>query len=83
MEKKIEVVTKEGKIIRVMPHMVKDSEKFGTTRTKRTLKDVPKELIKVAKIVEPDPLPVMETTQPVEEVVEKKRKAPVRSKATK
>jgi hypothetical protein len=83
MEKKIEVVTKEGKIIRVMPHMVKDSEKFGVTRTKRTLKDVPKELIKVAKIVEPDPLPVMETTQPVKEVVEKKRKSPVRSKATK
>jgi hypothetical protein len=98
MEKKIKVQIGE-RTVRIMPHMMKDAEKFGATTEKKVLRDVPKELIKVNPLprmneVKPDsnkPLEeVRNLTEPKPdsqkepEVTEKKvRKAPVRSKAKK
>jgi len=83
MEKKVELIMPDGRKVRVMEHQAHDAiTKFGASKTKKEVKDVPKELLKIPEIkkVEPelkevDPLPVME--------VKKERKAPVRSKATK
>ena len=94
-EKKIEVII-NGKVRRVPEHMLEDMMKFGATTTKRTVKEIPKELLKFPEpkkmIVPPkevisDPLPKMEITEPVKEAAETfdkpKRKSPVRSKAKK
>jgi hypothetical protein len=91
MEKKIEVITKEGKIVRVMPHMMGDMAKFDVTQSKRVIKDMPKELTMVTKaVIKPEikpeitQLPEMKSTitdAPAEMAFEKpKRKPPVRSK---
>jgi hypothetical protein len=47
MEKKVSVITKEGKAVRVMPHMLEDMALFGVTQVKKIVKETPKELIKV------------------------------------
>ena len=79
MEKKIEVEI-DGRKVRIMPHMLKDAGRFGATQTKRQIKEPPKELGEMKKIILPpklkipepeakaDELPVEEL--PVEEVKE-------------
>jgi hypothetical protein len=59
MEKKIKVQIGE-RTVRIMPHMMKDVEKFGATTEKRVLREVPKELIKSV-----NPLPKMTEVKPV------------------
>jgi hypothetical protein len=61
MEKKIEVVTKEGRIIKVMPHMLGDLSRYGVTVKKPAIRDTPKELLNIpVKTV----LPKMLITEP-------------------
>lgn len=43
-EKKVEVNI-DGRIVRVMPHMVSDISKFGGSETRRVIKETPKELM--------------------------------------
>jgi hypothetical protein len=88
MEKKVELTTKDGRVIRAVPHMLEDLSRFGVSQKRPTLKNIPKELLDIpgktvilkevkteAPATDP-PLPPMETTEP-------KRKPPVRSKSTK
>lgn len=64
MEKKIEVEV-GGRKVRVMEHMLDDIIKLGGVKTKKIIKDVPIELLKVpAK----SPLPEMIITGKVKEV---------------
>lgn len=78
MTKRIELQTAEGKIIKVMPHMVNDLLRFGATETKRILREPPKELLektvipaKVPNLVlEPEP---MKTNLPEMEVKPKSK----------
>ena len=74
MENKVELIMPDGRKVRVMEHQVSDAiTKFGASKTKKEIRDVPKELLKIPTLtkVEPtsDPLPPME--------VKKERKAPV------
>ena len=76
MEKKVKLINSQGKEIRVMEHMVEDAiARFGCTKTKKEIKNVPQELLKLPDMKKVDPLPPME--------VKKERKALVRSRATK
>jgi hypothetical protein len=88
MEKKVELIMPDGRVVRVMEHQVHDAiTKFGASKTKKEVRNVPQELLKIPELkkvepvlipkVEADPLPKMEVTE------KKERKAPVRSKATK
>jgi hypothetical protein len=98
MEKKIELQTKDGRIIRVMPHMVKDFARFGATQTKRNIKEPPVELKKkpplpdlnlkpeLMKIIpsgNQSNLPEMNNNLPTDLKEVKVRKTPVKSKTTK
>ena len=66
MEKKIEAVTKEGRIIRVMPHMLDDLSRYEVSVKKPSIRDVPRELLNIpAKTI----LPKMLITEPVEEPI--------------
>ena len=66
MEKKIEIVNKNGKIIRIMPHMLDDFARFDITLKRPVIKDVPKELLNIP--MKKTILPRMEVTPPVEPV---------------
>jgi hypothetical protein len=91
MEKKIKVQIGERSVW-IMPHMLKDAEKFGATTEKRVLREVPRELIKRV-----EPLPKMEQFKPPEVILKDirpvesvpvllekpKRKTPVKSKSKK
>lgn len=46
MEKKIEVEI-DGRIVRIMPHMLKDATKFGASTLKRQSRRVPDELLNI------------------------------------
>ena len=77
MEKKIEVITKEGRIVRVMPHMIADMALFEATKAKKDTKPVPKELIKpVSKEVSPLPKMVITWDGPIKEVIPMKTITP-------
>lgn len=74
MEKKIEVEI-EGRKVRIMPHMLEDAGRFGATQTKRQIKEPPKELGELKKIILPPDLKIPEPEVkaddlPVEEVKE-------------
>ena len=89
MEKKVELIMPDGRTVRVMEHMVHDAiTKFGASKTKKEIRNVPQELLKIPEIkkpapsattglIPPNPLPEMEVTE------KKTRKAPVRSKSVK
>jgi hypothetical protein len=65
MDKKIELIVGD-KVVRVMPHMVDDMLRFGATRMKKVIRNVPKELLSIPEVVklpEADPLPAMETVK--------------------
>lgn len=81
-EKKIEVVTKDGRIIRIMPHMLEDASRFEVTVKKPAVRETPKELL---DIPQKSVLPKMLKTEPEPEPepAPVKRKPPVRSKSTK
>lgn len=84
---KVEIVTKSGRIIRVMPHLINDLAKFEATPKRPAARNTPKELLSIpTKSV----LPKMEQSGKVIEsipenaVIEKPtRKAPVKSKSKK
>lgn len=81
MAKKIEIEV-NGRTVRVMEHMLSDLEKFGASRVKRVIKEMPRELMIIPARV----LPEMKTTEPispirVEQELPKIRKKPVRSKS--
>lgn len=62
-EKKISVEI-NGKIVRIMPHMLADIKKFGGSEQRRVIKEPPKELLQ--------PLPkrlILPRTEPVTEVI--------------
>lgn len=87
MEKKVELTMPDGRKVRVMEHQVHDAvTKFGATRNKKELKEVPKELLRIPE-KKVDPLPQMkiepatEPDYPVTAVP--MRKTPVRSKSKK
>jgi hypothetical protein len=64
MEKKVEAVTKEGRIIRVMPHMLNDLARFDVTFKKPAIRDTPKELLDIpAKTIISKPLISFESNQ--------------------
>jgi hypothetical protein len=75
MEKKIEAVTKEGRIIRVMPHMIDDLMRYDVSLKRPAIRDAPKELL---NIPQKTILPKMIITEDV-----KQRKQPVRSRSKK
>jgi len=52
MDKKIEVEV-DGRIIRCMPSMLEDMMRFGATKPKKIMKDVPIELLTPIKMVKP------------------------------
>jgi hypothetical protein len=98
-EQKIEIITKSGKVIRVMPHMLSDFARFEATEKRPSIRNTPKELLDIpnkigAKTVI---LPKMETSKAEQlpetlpqindlkttDPVKKTRKQPVRSKAKK
>jgi hypothetical protein len=71
MEKKIEVEI-DGKIVRIMPHMLEDASRFGASVIKRQTRKVPEELLNIPKkeILKPDPNlavpdPPLKTNEPV------------------
>lgn len=90
MEKKVKVEV-GGRIVRVMPHMLNDMNRFGATQIQKVVKETPRELIKaVEKAKEIKLLPEMKITKAVEVIPDKvpepepevkTRKAPVRSKS--
>ena len=81
MEKKVEAVTKEGRIIRVMPHMLADLSRFDVSVKRPAIRDTPKELLNIpTKTILPK---MLITEAPAEPEEQKVRKAPVRSKAKK
>jgi hypothetical protein len=89
-EKKIEILTKSGKVIRVMPHMLNDFARFEATTKRPAIKNTPKELLNIPDGAKKTILPKMEVTPlpdakiPDEVKPEVKvRKTPVRSKAKK
>lgn len=66
MEKKIEVVREsDGKVIKIMPHMLADLSLFGVTEVKRKQKEPPKELTAKPIILPADPI----TEEVKEEIV--------------
>lgn len=70
MEKKIKVII-EGRVVRIMPHLLPDMERFGVTRPVPK-KDIPKELLKPADIprIRPaEPVKPIEPVKPVDEPV--------------
>lgn len=71
MEKKVELIL-NNRTIRVMPHMIEDMLRLGATRTKKILKDVPKELLLIPELKKVDPLPQMENVTEIK--VEEKPK---------
>lgn len=78
MIKKVELEI-NGRIIRVMPHLVDDMIKFyGASKTKKPVKDTPVELLKIPEKTiipkkEDSPLPAMEIIkEPVKRVRKKK-----------
>ncbi len=81
MTKKVQIEMPDGRLIRVMPHLVQEmTNRFGASTIKKIEREAPKELIR------PN-LPKMED-EPVEkqihpDLVKKTRKAPVKSKSTK
>jgi hypothetical protein len=82
MEKKVEVFTARGFKVRVPANMLRDVARFDAFPVKKTAKEAPREILKIAQPVQQviDNLPPMESSQ--EPVIEKPpRKAPVRSKA--
>lgn len=54
MDKKIEVEV-DGRIVRCMPDMLEDLMRFGATKPKKTIKDVPIELLTPIKMVKEQP----------------------------
>ena len=52
MDKKIELEV-DGRIIRCMPSMLEDMMRFGATKPKKIMKDVPIELLTPIKMVKP------------------------------
>jgi microcompartment protein CcmL/EutN len=90
--KKIEVEM-DGRIIKIHPAMLERAKQMGAVIVGKTVRPMPKELIK-AVIKKVEPLPEMKITEQVNEIAEMeitepevieapKRKPPVRSKATK
>lgn len=73
--KRIEVELK-GRIVRIMPHMLEDSIRFGASQIRRTVKETPKELItipaSVPKELIKNPLPEMKEVVKEPEVSAKK-----------
>jgi len=57
--KKVELIVGDRKV-RVMEHMVEDLLRYGATKTKKLLKDVPKELLTIPELKQVSPLPPME-----------------------
>ena len=54
MDEKIEVEV-DGRIVRCMPDMLEDLMRFGATKPKRAIKDVPIELLEPIKMVKEVP----------------------------
>lgn len=83
-EKKVEVFTARGQVVRVPANMLKDVAKFDALPLKKTIKEAPKELKKIIEVPkEPvSVLPEMIQTEPQPDRVFEKpaRKIPVRSK---
>ena len=57
MDKKIELEV-DGRIVRCMPSMLEDMMRFGATKPKKVMKDVPVELLTPIKMVKPKEPPV-------------------------
>jgi hypothetical protein len=93
----VTMITKEGREIEVMPHMVNTYEKHGATLTRKVIRETPKELLRMPDKTSPlpemkisekinSPLPTMEEVKLMpakgtSEPVKKERKKPVRSKS--
>jgi len=68
MEKKIEVEV-DGRIIRCMPSMLEDMMRFGATKPKKIMKDVPIELLTPIKMVKAKEEPPIESKPPEKKVL--------------
>lgn len=82
MEKKIEVEI-EGRKVRIMPHMLEDAGRFGATQTKRQIKEPPKELGEMKKIILPPDLKMPESEVKADELPEVKELQKVKRTRTK